>query len=73
MNPLDIERVRMESSMIRSVGWDQVLAIEFNNGSIYTYPLPKEYYDGFLTAESPGKYFIQFVKPTPATKVREAE
>lgn len=72
MSLLDVKRELMESSMIKSVGWDRVLIVEFNNGSVYTYPLPREYYEGFLTAESPGKYFIQHVKSATATKIQEA-
>jgi len=54
MNPLEIERTQVTSSMIRSAGWDGALVVEFNNGSIYVYDAPKEYFDGMMIAESAG-------------------
>lgn len=56
-----MERKSIESSMIRSIGFDpdnSVLEIEFNSGAIWQYFdfSESEWYE-FENAESQGKYF----------------
>ena len=69
---LDIPRTPITSSMIRSAGWHGVLVIEFNNGSVYIYDAPKEYFDGMMVAESAGTFFHSSIKPLfEGTKIQE--
>ena len=57
---LNIERIRVKSSNIHSIGYDsefQILQIEFLNGSIYQYyDVPKYVYNELMQATSKGKY-----------------
>jgi len=52
--------------MIRSVGFDQarsILEIEFQSGSVYQYrDVPRDIYDGLLSAASKGGYFEAHIK-----------
>ena len=61
-----MERKPVESSNIKSVGYDEVtktLEIEFKGSGVYQYKgVPKEIYEGFSKAESIGKYFYAKVK-----------
>jgi len=56
-----VERRRINSSSIRSVGYDagtQALVVEFANGSIVQYQLvPSEVHRRFMAAPSPTSYF----------------
>jgi hypothetical protein len=56
-----MERKRVNSSSIRSVGYDsgtQTLEVEFSNGSIIQYlRVPAEVHRRFLAAPSPTSYF----------------
>ncbi len=56
-----MERKRVNSGTIRSVGYDassQTLEIEFSNGSIVQYQrVAAEIHRRFLAAPSPGSYF----------------
>jgi len=56
-----MERKYIESSMIRSIGFDQetsILEIEFNSGAIWQYfDFPESKWYEFENAESQGKYF----------------
>lgn len=56
-----MERKSIESSMIRSIGFDpdsSVLEIEFNSGAIWQYfDFPESEWYEFENAESQGKYF----------------
>ena len=61
-----IERTRVRSSALESVGYDQeqrVLEVEFTNGPVYQYfDVPPEVYRGLMAAESHGGYFHQHVR-----------
>lgn len=48
----------VSSSSIKSVGYENgTLAVEFTSGSVYWYTnVPEVVYQGFLNAESKGKY-----------------
>ena len=56
-----MERKRVNASTIRSVGYDgrqQVLEIEFSNGSIVQYSgVSPEVHRRFMSAPSPGSFF----------------
>ncbi len=55
-----MERQRVRSSNIRSVGYDpdaEIMEVEFENGSVYQYlRVPADVYDRFLHASSKGKF-----------------
>lgn len=61
-----MERTPVTSSNICSVGHDpdnQTLEIEFNSGAVYQYAsVPPSEYEGFLNADSKGKYFHANIK-----------
>ena len=61
-----MKRQSVESSNLRSVGYDEfllVLEIEFNAGTVYRYyGVPSEVHDELINAESVGKYFNANVK-----------
>lgn len=56
-----MKRKSIESSMIRSIGFDferSILEIEFNSGAIWQYfDFPEFEWDTFKNAELQGKYF----------------
>lgn len=55
-----MEMQYVESSNIKAIGYDSdsaILVIEFKDGSTYEYyDVPQYEYDGFISAESKGKY-----------------
>ena len=61
-----MERTPVSSSNIASVGYDednQILEIEFNDGSIYQYSgVPSSEHDGIMNADSKGKYLHANIK-----------
>lgn len=61
-----MKRTEVESSMIRSVGYDldaRILEIEFNSGQVYQYfDVPLEEYEGLMKAESHGRYFLANIR-----------
>jgi len=61
-----MERVPVESSNIKSVGYDdinRVLEVEFHHGGIYHYvDVPGALFKEFLKAPSKGKFFYAFIK-----------
>ena len=54
-----MERVPVESEMIRSVGYrDGVLEVEFEKGSVYQYfDVPAPLHDELMQADSKGTFF----------------
>jgi hypothetical protein len=56
-----MERKRVNSSKIRSVGYDernQVLEVEFSNGTVIQYSgVSPEVHRRFMAAPNPGSYF----------------
>jgi hypothetical protein len=58
----------VQSSNILGIGYEpgeQVLAVQFRSGDLYTYSgVPAEVYQDFLGAESKGKYFYRFIRPS---------
>ncbi len=61
-----MERKQIESSMIRSIGYDfdnSVLEIEFNSGAVWQYSdFPESEWYEFEGAESQGKFFHREIK-----------
>lgn len=61
-----MDRVRVVSSNIRSVGYDptsSILEVEFNSGSIYQYlDVPESEYEGLINAASKGRYLNRNIK-----------
>lgn len=61
-----MERTPVTSSNIHAIGYDpdsQTLEIEFNSGAVYDYSdVPQSEYDGFIGADSKGKYFHANIK-----------
>lgn len=61
-----MERVAVESSALRSVGYDamgRVLEVEFVSGSVYRYwPVPPDVHRGLTAAASHGTYFTENVR-----------
>jgi hypothetical protein len=63
-----MERIQVESSNIASIGYaphTETLEIEFLHGGLYQYyDVPKHVYDELMAADSHGRYFNAYVKPT---------
>lgn len=61
-----MERTPVSSSNISAIGYDadsQVLEIEFTNGAVYSYSgVPPNEYEGFINADSKGKYLHANIK-----------
>lgn len=61
-----MDYVSVSSSNVAAVGYDDLtntLGVKFLNGSEYHYGgVPKEVYEGLLSASSVGSYFDQHVK-----------
>ena len=61
-----MKRISVESSNLRSVGYDEsteTLEIEFSHGGVYQYfGVPKEVYEGLMSASSHGKYHAKYIK-----------
>lgn len=61
-----MERTSVSSSNISAIGYDadtQVLEIEFTNGAIYQYSgVPPGEHEGFMNADSKGKYLHANIK-----------
>jgi hypothetical protein len=61
-----MERVRVSSSNLKAVGYDteeQILEVEFLNGSIYHYfNVPEYKFEGLLRAPSKGGYLNDHIK-----------
>ncbi len=61
-----MERVRVSSSNLRSVGYDsesRTLEIEFLNGGLYQYfGVPASVHAGLMSASSHGSYFDAHIK-----------
>lgn len=62
-----MDRQRVSSSSIVSVGYDQqaaVLEVEFSGNRVYQYlDVPPEEFDELLHAESKGRYVNRVIKP----------
>jgi uncharacterized protein len=61
-----MNRMPVDSSNIASIGYDpisQTLEVEFMKGNIYQYfDVPSQVYEGFITADSKGKYLASQIK-----------
>lgn len=73
-----MQRTQVESSMLRSVGYDpatRVLELEFRNGRLYRYgEVGEEIYRELMAAPSKGRYFLEYIDdlypyaPIPGTR-----
>jgi hypothetical protein len=73
-----MQRRQVESSMLRSVGYDpaiRVLELEFRNGRLYRYgEVGEETYRELMAASSKGRYFLESIDdlypyaPAPGTR-----
>ena len=70
-----MERTSVESSNILSVGHDpkeNVLEVEFYNGSIYQYsPFTEEGYKLFINSESLGKFMHKHIRNNDSIKAEK--
>lgn len=62
-----MERMRIKSNDIKSVGYDesaQILEIEFHHGGVYQYfGVPKKIYEGLMNSVlSHGQYHTRYIK-----------
>lgn len=61
-----MNRVPVISSNIDSVGYDEgqeLLEVAFRRGGVWHYRnVPRDVYRGMLQADSPGKFFLAYVK-----------
>lgn len=61
-----MDRQNVESSMIRSIGYDannSTLEIEFNSGAVWQYfDFPESLWYEFETSDSQGKFFHREIK-----------
>lgn len=61
-----MKRRAVESSALRSVGYDAelaVLEVEFTSGEIYRYhAVPPSAHRSLLQAESKGRYFVEHIR-----------
>lgn len=61
-----MEMKAVTSSKLASVGYDSsamILRIEFIKDGVFEYyGVPELYYNGLMEADSPGRYFKQFIK-----------
>ncbi|MGI0027463.1 MAG: KTSC domain-containing protein [Nitrosopumilaceae archaeon] len=62
-----MERIRIKSNNLRSVGYDEsmrILEIEFDHGGIYQYfGVPKKIYDDLMKSESSyGQFHTRYIK-----------
>ena len=64
--PNEIPQVEVSSTAMRSVGYgesQQVLIIEFPNGSVYEYQgVPAKIHSGLMQAKSHGQYFHEHIR-----------
>jgi len=60
-----LNRKKVESSNIVSIGWEAgTMEVEFNNGIYQFHNVCEEIYKTFMESESKGKYFHQYIKGT---------
>lgn len=60
-----MDRTPVHSSNLRSVGYDATsatLEIEFDSGLYQYYGIPKQIYEGLMSAFSKGSYHHRFIK-----------
>lgn len=63
--------IKVNSSNVYAIGYsDNVIIVQFNNGSIYNYYNTNEkMFDNFLNAPSKGKFVHQVLKRLPYKKI----
>lgn len=72
-----MERIAVDSSQIAAVGHDplaDVMEIQFRTGGVYRYAgVSLALFQGFLSAESHGKFFGEHIKRLPTTRLENGE
>ena len=70
----EIERLAVDSSTIRSIGYSaerETCVIEFQNGSIFSYaPMSLAEFEAFGAAESRGKWFNEHIRSGKYTSTK---
>lgn len=64
-----------KSSVIKSVTWYNTnkIIVEFHSGAIYLYSdVDKELHDRFVTSDSIGRFFNQYITHLPYLKLQNA-
>jgi hypothetical protein len=65
-NNLPMQREMVDSSLIKSIGYDEeigVLQVEFTEGQIRDYKnVSAELYKQFLTASSKGRFYLKHIR-----------
>ena len=63
MNTVSIQHIRVSSSNIRSIGYDEcssILEVRFHGGGLYQhYDIPASLFDDFLNAGSKGGFYYR--------------
>lgn len=63
MKAHEIERFKVDSSTIKSVGYDGgVMVVEFQNGHLYRYTVDQALFEAFASAPSKGSFFNQQIR-----------
>lgn len=61
-----MDRLKVESSNIKSIGFDkqsQTLEVEFKTKTVYVYSnVPEEFYNNLMLSGSKGAYFSKYIK-----------
>jgi hypothetical protein len=70
-----VKRKSVDSSVIRSVGYDPsvaVMEIEFTSGDLYRFfAVPPSAFDALRAADSAGRFFAERIRPVyPSEKLR---
>ena len=74
-----IALIAVESAQIAAIGYSpemQTLAVTFTRGAAAVYHYPNQaplIYEGFMAAESKGKFFEQHIRPMPFEKYHADE
>ena len=72
MEMLSLNRQSVQSSNLRSVGYDpitKILEIEFHSGGIYQYTnVSESIHSALINAPSKGKYFARYIKDRFSTR-----
>lgn len=69
MNLKTIKRRKVESSNIKSIGYEpsiSTLVVKFHTGDLWSYkPITAQGFNAFMLSESKGKFFNQNIKNDP--------
>ncbi len=63
--PINMKRTAIQSTNVRSVGYDPdktILEIEFSSGIYRFFDVPQSIYDAFMASSSKGSFFALSIK-----------